>query len=112
MKSKVLKTYNLPPDAVLIGSIDAKPTFLFAIIFVIGLFLLTMDIPSAYSVSMILLSLVAIVYLPKVVMMEFYHDCPVCDRTESISVPAPGSARRRRFPYFLSDPGLSGKKRV
>ncbi len=74
MKSKVLKTYNLPTDAIMIGSINAKPTFLFAIIIVAGLFLLGTNIPMAYSLSLTMLSMVALIYLPKVVMMEFYSD--------------------------------------
>ncbi len=74
MKSKELKTYNLPEDSMVIAQIDAKPTFLFGIMITFGLFSLMMQIPKAYGIILILFSLAGLIYMPRVVLMEFYND--------------------------------------
>ncbi|MBQ2505611.1 MAG: hypothetical protein II526_04520 [Erysipelotrichaceae bacterium] len=54
MKSKELKTYNLPEDNQVIASIDAKPNVLFFILIMAGLFSFLLKIPSAYGIILIL----------------------------------------------------------
>ena len=74
MKSKELKTYNLPMDNTLIAQIDAKPTFLFVILICLGILSLTFKMDPIYGAIMISFSLIALIYLHKVVLLEFYTD--------------------------------------
>ena len=57
MKSKELKTYNLPMDNTLIAQIDAKPTFLFVILICLGILSLTFKMDPIYGAIMISFSL-------------------------------------------------------
>lgn len=71
MESKELKRYNLPEDRILLGVIDAKPeTYLFGF-FVLGLVLLLFK-QYAISLSLMSLSALSFVFLPKRVLVEFY----------------------------------------
>ena len=74
MKSKELKTYNLPEDNQVIASIDAKPNVLFFILIMVGLFSFLLKIPSAYGIILILFSFCGLTYMPRVVLMEFYQE--------------------------------------
>ncbi len=74
MKSKELKTYNLPKEDVLISEIDAKPQALFLFLILIGVLSLLFRAPTAYGVTTILFSLVAMAYMPKVEIIGFYQD--------------------------------------
>ena len=73
MKSKELKQYNLPEDRIILSQIDAKPNvILFAILF-IGFGLVTLK-SIIWGASMILVSFMGIVVLPKRVLIEFCYD--------------------------------------
>jgi len=74
MKSKELKTYNLPKEDVPIGEIDAKPQELFLLLILIGVLSFLFRVPTAYGVTTILFSLVAMIYMPKVEIIGFYQD--------------------------------------
>ncbi|MBQ2583212.1 MAG: hypothetical protein II577_04855 [Erysipelotrichaceae bacterium] len=74
MKSKELKTYNLPKEDVLISEIDAKPQALFLFLILIGALSFLFKVPSAYGIVTILISLGAMIYMPKVEMVGFYQD--------------------------------------
>lgn len=74
MKSKELKTYNLPAEDVLVSSIDAKPSFLFGLFIIIGIFMYFTSVPTLYSVTLIMASLVLLLFMPKVTLMEFFQD--------------------------------------
>ena len=74
MKSKELKTYNLPKEDVLISEIDAKPQALFLFLILIGVLSFLFRVPTAYGVTTILFSLVAMIYMPKVEIIGFYQD--------------------------------------
>lgn len=71
MESKELKRYNLPEDRVLLGIIDAKPdTYLF-IVFIVGVILL---LTKQYTLSIVFISspILAFIFLPNRVLVEFY----------------------------------------
>ena len=74
MKSKELKTYNLPDDNPVIAQIDAKPNFLFVILIFLGLFSFILPIPKIYGSIIILSSVFGLVYTPRVVLAEFFVD--------------------------------------
>ncbi len=74
MKSKELKTYNLPEDNPVIAEIDAKPNFLFWILILMGLFSFLTSFPKVYGIILIGFSLCALIYMPRVVLMEFFQD--------------------------------------
>ncbi len=74
MKSKELKTYNLPKDDLLISSIDAKPGFLFLLLTIFGILLLFFESFRLYGVSILVITLITYLYLPKVTLMEFFQD--------------------------------------
>lgn len=74
MKSKELMVYNLPDNTPMIGEIDAKPTLLFVLFLVLGSLSFLTNIPIQYSVMIIIVSLFAIIFMPKVVLMQFFSD--------------------------------------
>jgi len=74
MKSKELKTYNLPKDDLLISSIDAKPSFLFLLLTIFGILLLFFESFRLYGASILVITLITYLYLPKVTLMEFFQD--------------------------------------
>lgn len=74
MKSKELKTYNLPEDNTVIAQIDAKPTSVFVLLILIALFTFLLDISNVYGVILLCVSIVCLIYLPRVLLMEFYQD--------------------------------------
>ena len=74
MRSKELKTYNLPKDDPVIAQIDAKPNTLFFLAIMMGLLSFIFKLPTAYGVMIILVALGAIIYMPRVILMEFYQE--------------------------------------
>lgn len=74
MKSKELKTYNLPKDDLLISSIDAKPNYVFILAFLLGAILLFIESSRVYGLTIITIVIVMYIYLPKVVLMEFFQE--------------------------------------
>ena len=74
MKSKELKTYNLPEDSPVIAQIDAKPNFLFTIMIMLGLFSFIASFPKIYGIILISFSVCALIYMPRVLLMEFYNE--------------------------------------
>ena len=73
MKSKELKTYNLPEDRVVLAYIDAKPTLAIFIIFAFGGILLAYQ---QYLIggAIMLMSMGAMFLLPSRKLIEFYSD--------------------------------------
>ena len=74
MKSKELKTHNLPVDIFPISKIDAKPDALFILLILLGLFSFTLHITSFYGITIILTSLCVILFMPKVRLIEFFQE--------------------------------------
>ena len=74
MKSKELKTHNLPVDIFPISKIDAKPDVLFILLILLGLFSFTLHITSFYGITIILTSLCVLLFMPKVRLMEFFQE--------------------------------------
>ena len=74
MKSKELKTHNLPADVIPICKIDAKPDWLFVLFILLGIFSFTTQISRFYGITLVLTSLCVILFMPKVRLMEFFQD--------------------------------------
>ncbi len=74
MKSKELKTHNIPVDTPVISQIDAKPTWAFVVLIAIGFISFLSDIPKIYGSVTITFALIALIYMPRVLLMEFYYD--------------------------------------
>ena len=74
MKSKELKTYNLPYEDMIIGSIDAKPNFLFSVLIVIGFISYFSPISFFYGATIIIFSLIILMFTPRVTLMEFFQN--------------------------------------
>ena len=74
MKSKELKTYNLPSDDILISSIDAKPYFLFVILIILGIISYLFSISLFYGTILIIMSIMVLLFTPKVTLMEFFQN--------------------------------------
>lgn len=74
MKSKELKVYNLPNENLLLSEINAKPTFLFVILIVLGIISFAFNVPTTYSVALISIGFICFVATPRVTLMEFYSD--------------------------------------
>ena len=72
MKSKELKTYNLPADEPVLGQIDAKPNLLFLCFIFLGLLSFLFKIPALYGLTMIAVAIIAMAYMPRVLLIEFY----------------------------------------
>lgn len=73
MKSKELKTYNLPEDRVVLSYIDAKPVMGIFLIFVLGGILLVYQ-QYFMGGAIVLMSLGAMFLLPSRKLIEFYSD--------------------------------------
>lgn len=74
MRSKELKTYNLPSDDQLISQIDAKPSFVFYVLIVMGLVFFVYNHYNPYGLFVAIVALIALIYMPRVVLMEFYYN--------------------------------------
>jgi len=74
MRSKELKTYNLPSDDQLISQIDAKPSFVFYVLIVMGLVFFVYNHYNPYGLFVAIVALFALIYMPRVVLMEFYYN--------------------------------------
>ena len=74
MRSKELKTYNLPSDDQLISQIDAKPSFVFYVLIVMGLVFFVYNHYNPYGLFVAVVALIALIYMPRVVLMEFYYN--------------------------------------
>ncbi|MBQ6560510.1 MAG: hypothetical protein IJL85_06745 [Erysipelotrichaceae bacterium] len=74
MKSKELKTHNLPVDVFPISKIDAKPDWLFIVFIMLGIFSFTFDVSPFYGATLVLTSLCVLLFMPKVHLMEFFQE--------------------------------------
>lgn len=74
MKSKELKTYNLPNETAVLSEINAKPTGVFIILIILGIISLVIRLSAIYGVVMIIVGSVCICFMPRVTLMEFYYD--------------------------------------
>ena len=74
MKSKELRTYNLPSDNTILYEINAKPTGLFMVLMVVGFISLLLKLSPIYGVILILFSLISIIAMPRVTLIDFYYD--------------------------------------
>ena len=90
MRSKELKTHNLPVDNQVLAQIDAKPTFLFMILIGMGLIFFIYNHTNPYGVFVTIVAVAALIYLPRVVLMEFYQDYMVmynkADKTNCVLI--------------------------
>lgn len=74
MKSKELKSHNLPSDDILVSSIDAKPNILFILLIIVAIFFYFTSVPVFYSTSLIIISIIVLLFMPRVTLMEFFQD--------------------------------------
>lgn len=75
MKSKELKTYNLPSDSFFISEINAKPTVLFLLITFVGFVSLFFNsVPKVFSITITIVGFICVCLMPRVVLIEFYND--------------------------------------
>ena len=74
MKSIEIKQYNLPQDRFLVDRIDAKPNYLFGLLIIFGIFLLGYNTASLFGFIVIAFGVACIVFMPNVVLMEFYDN--------------------------------------
>lgn len=74
MKSKELKAYNLPGEDLLISRIDAKPNLIFTLFIILGILSFFFNISFFYGAALILLSINAMIFMPKVTLIEFFQD--------------------------------------
>lgn len=74
MKSKELKTYNLPNEIAPLSAINAKPSLLFLLLIVVGIVAIILKIQIIYCVSMIVIGVVCLLFMPKITLIEFYND--------------------------------------
>lgn len=74
MKSKELKTYNLPNENAPLAEINAKPTFLFVVLIFLGILALILHFQTIYGVTMIVVGFICICFMPRITLIEFYYD--------------------------------------
>ncbi len=74
MRSKELKTYNLPTDSYFVSEINAKPTIIFLVLILVGILSFFTSIPKIYGITLLYLGFVGISLMPRVVLIEFYND--------------------------------------
>ena len=74
MKSKELKIYNLPVENVPSSQINAKPTIMFILLILLGIFLFVIKLPYIYGIILITIGVISIGFMPRVTMIEFYSD--------------------------------------
>lgn len=74
MKSKELKTYNLPNEVAPSSEINAKPSLLFLLLIIIGIVSAILKFKPIYCITMIVVGLVCLCFMPKITLMEFYSD--------------------------------------
>lgn len=72
MKSKELMVYNLPDNEQQLAEINAKPNVLFSAITVLSIISIILWGVNYYNIALIFLSLCAVGFMPKVILMEFY----------------------------------------
>lgn len=73
MKSKELKTYNLPNNSDILSEINAKPNWVFVLLILLGLISFAFK-SNIYGVSLLTVSILCICFMPRVTLMEFYYD--------------------------------------
>lgn len=74
MKSKAIKSYNLPSDRDIEYTIDAKPYTLIVILTMIGFALSILNKSTIMGFVMILVGAFATIFLPKRILLEFCKD--------------------------------------
>lgn len=74
MKSKELKIYNLPINFKPHITIDAKPHLFLALVFVVGIVLCLNEKTMVYGVAVAVVGISFLMFLPKLIMLEFYDD--------------------------------------
>lgn len=71
MKSKELKTYNLPYDRKVEFMLDAKPSFLLFILALVGFILYLIDEKSVMGMTMMASCFFGMIFLPRRILIEF-----------------------------------------
>lgn len=74
MRTKELKTYNLPNENVASSVINAKPTWAFIVLIFVGILLIALGFGHLPGGFIIATGLLCIIFMPRVTIMEFYHD--------------------------------------
>jgi len=74
MRSKELKTYNIPSDSPVLSQIDAKPTWLFVTLIILGIVAISLRMEVIYGITLIIVGIVGICFMPRITLIEFYSD--------------------------------------
>ena len=74
MRSKELKTYNLPNETPVLAEVNAKPIVLFLILILLGVVSFILRFSYIYGVTLITVGFVCACFMPRVTLMEFYND--------------------------------------
>ncbi|MDO4940934.1 MAG: hypothetical protein Q4E33_04510 [Erysipelotrichaceae bacterium] len=74
MKSKELKVYNLPLNFKPLVIIDAKPHLLLLAIALFGVILCFIKTMLPYGIFIMALSICFLLFMPRLIMLEFYDD--------------------------------------
>ena len=77
MKSKELKVYNLPNDRQINQTIDAKPYDLMIITLSAGIIISFLENLTAVGITVTVISVFCLLFLPKRILMEFSDDYAV-----------------------------------
>ncbi|MBQ1508580.1 MAG: hypothetical protein IIZ47_04100, partial [Erysipelotrichaceae bacterium] len=71
MKSKELKTYNLPSGRTVNSMINAKPHGFLIFLFASGVVLSFLEMTSGFGIGLAIVSLLCLLLLPERIMAEF-----------------------------------------
>lgn len=74
MKSKQLKSYNIPTDEILMDSIDAKPVGLLAVLGIVGALFVIVKWSTAFGAIMLVFAIVCLAFLPGNIMIYFFRE--------------------------------------
>jgi len=74
MRSKELKTYNLPENGSPVSVIDAKPYELIIFVLFIGILMVVTNVSLAYGITVIGFAFGCILFLPRTILIDFYYD--------------------------------------
>lgn len=74
MKSKELKVYNLPNESTILSEINAKPTWAFLVLILVGIVSFILGLNPIYGITLIVVGIIAVIAMPRVTLMEFFSD--------------------------------------
>lgn len=74
MKSKQLKSYNIPTNDAFIDVIDAKPAGLLIMVILFGTLLIVTGMSRVFGFSLILFAFFCLVFLPQDILIYFFRE--------------------------------------